>query len=455
MRVSRISLCGAAAAAALAWGQGALAQETPPPTDGIGDTPAASEPAAIEPIAPPPPAGTISDAIAGGKLILEARARYEDVDQTGIANSAQAYTIRTRLGWETAEWRSFKGLIEFEDVRLLGRENYNVAIPGPGGASLNGRTTYPIVNDPEVTELNRLQLTWNPFAALGLTVGRQRILIDDQRFVGNVGWRQDEQTFDAARADVAWGKFKVAYAYVTDVNRVLGEARDWHGDSHLVNATWSIAEQLKLQAFDYALEFDNAAANSTNTMGVRATGKAWVGLFQVAYSATAANEKDYDNNPANFSLDYYQADLAGTYDIWTARVAYEQLEGDGVRGFFTPLGTTHAFQGWADAFATAGGNKTHVDGIEDWNFTLVARPRFRSTYWFNTEVTVRYHDFNAERTGADLAHEWDVQLTAAITPKLSVLGKYADFDREESVPVGTTLAPADRTKFWLGLEYKL
>jgi hypothetical protein len=403
---------------------------------------------------PPPPPPTLSDAIAGGRLILESRLRYETVDQANIVQKADAMTLRTRLGWETSEFNNFRGLVEFEDVRQLGSERYNIAVPGPGGATLNGKTTYPIINDPEVTELNRLQLAWTPNGMFSTTVGRQRILFDDQRFVGNVGWRQDEQTFDAARFDVGYGKVKATYAYVDKVNRILGEARDWTGESHLLNATWSISEQLKLQGFYYGLEFDNSAVNSTETTGARATGKVWAGLVQVAYGATFANQQPYADNAAVFDLDYLQADVAGTFDIYTLRLNYERLEGDGVRGFTTPLATTHAFNGWSDAFVSAGGNKSHVDGLEDISLSLVMRPRFRYAYWMNTELTVRYHDFSSERTGVDLGQEWDAQVTAAITPKLSFLIKYADF-RAEAPVLGSAAPPPSRRKAWLSLEYKL
>ena len=60
---------------------------------------------------------------------------------------------------------------------------------------------------------------------------------------------QDGQTFDAVRADLAYGRFKLFYAYVSHVNRILGEARDWDSDSHLAQLTWSPAEQLRLQGF--------------------------------------------------------------------------------------------------------------------------------------------------------------------------------------------------------------
>jgi hypothetical protein len=160
------------------------------------------------------------------------------------------------------------------------------------------------------------------------------------------------------------------------------------------------------------------------------------------------------HNTPGYALDYYAASLTGTYDIFSARLGYESLEGDGVRGFTTPLATTHAFQGWADAWVSPGGNKSFVDGIEDLNLAVTAQPRFKFTYLFNTAFLVRYHDFNDQRTGADLAREWDAQATAAITPKLTALLKYADFKRESAVPAGTATAPASRSKLWFSLEYK-
>jgi Alginate export len=456
MKSMRLGLHCGAAALALACSTTAWAQTAPDQTS----KPAEESPA--ESAAEPPPAAlppTISDQIGAGKLILEVRARYEAVDQTHTAtllDKANAFTVRTRLGWETAEWNGLKGLIEFEDVRQAGPEHYAVNVPGATTPPLNGadKARYPVVNDPDVTELNRAQLTWAPGAALQVTAGRQRILLDDQRFVGNVGWRQDEQTFDAVRADLALGRFKATYAYVSHINRILGELRDWDSDSHLLNATWSPAEALRLQGFVYALDFGNSAINSSITKGVKASGKAWLGLYQLAYNATWARQSDYHHNTPDFSLDYFGADLAATFDIYTAKISYESLEGDGTRGFTTPLATVHAFNGWSDAFVSPGGNKSFVDGLEDLNVSLNVKPRFRATYFFNTDLVARYHDFDDQRTGANLGHEWDLQFTAAITTKLSVQLKYADFQRVKTVPVGTAAPPASRTKTWLTLEYK-
>jgi hypothetical protein len=444
-----------------------MAQAAPPtaaetPTnDGLGEGPDAAAAAPPAPAPEPPAAGTISDAIAGGHLLLEVRARHETVDQkktAALTADADANTLRTRLGWETADWNGLKGLVEFEDVRILGAERFAVNVPGATTPPLNGasKARFPLVNDPKVTELNRLQLTWTVNPALTLTAGRQRILVDDQRFIGNVGWRQDEQTFDAIRADAALGRFKATYVYVSRVNRVLGELKDWDSDSHLLNATWSPSEALRLEGFVYALDFGNSFPNSSITKGVKASGKAWVGLYQVAYNATWARQSDYHGRTTPYDLDYVGLDVAGTFDIYTVKADWESLEGNGTRGFTSPLATTHAFQGWADAFVQPlGGNKGFVDGLEDFNLSFNAKPRFRATYLFNSDLLVRYHDFNDQKTGADLGHEWDAQVQAAITPKLSIALKYADFERAATVPVGTATPPPSRTKVWLTLEYKL
>jgi hypothetical protein len=467
------TLCAGVGWATLAAGGAAMAQTEPPTApappaeDGLTDATPQAPPAAARAEAPvtaasqPEAAPTVSDAIAAGHLLLEARARYEYVDQAKsavITRNAEAATLRTRLGWETGAWHGVRGLVEFEDIRQLGPERFAVNVPGATTPPLNGanKAKYPLINDPQMTELNRLQLSWTMGPALAVTVGRQRILVDDQRFVGNVGWRQDEQTFDAARVDAAYGRFKLTYAYVDRVNRILGELRDWRSDSHLVNATWSPAEQLRLEGFLYALDFSNSPANASLTRGVKASGKTWLGLYQLAYNATWARQSDYRHNTPAYDLDYWGGDVAATYDIYTVKASYEQLQGNGTRGFTTPLATTHAFQGWADAWVQPlGGNKGFVDGLKDFNVTLNLKPRFKAAYWSNTDIIVRYHDFDDERTGAHLAHEWDAQVQAAITPKLTAALKYANFERVDHTPLGSAAPPASRTKVWVFFEYKL
>lgn len=377
------------------------------------------------------PAANFGQALAGGKPILDLRLRYEGVDQSGFANQAAAVTLRTRLGYETGAWNHLKGLVEIEDVRPLGPQDFN--------STTNGRSAYPVVPDPEGTELNRLQVSWAPSNAFSATLGRQRILLDNQRFVGPVAWRQDEQTFDAARADVSVGDFKATVAWLDRVNRVFGESADWRSDSWLVNASYDGLSALKPTAFVYALDFDEAPGNSSLTYGARLSGKAAAGDVTLAFAGAYARQTDYGANPAGFSLDYWMAEGAATWKFATLKANYESLEGDGRRGFATPLATLHAFQGWADAFLT-----TPPDGIEDANLSLALAPRIEGLPKLNLLVVA--HRFEAQRGGADLGQEIDVQLSAPLTRRLSGLVKYADYD---GVP-----GYASRTKVWVSLDFK-
>ncbi|AYV48861.1 hypothetical protein CFHF_24570 [Caulobacter flavus] len=402
---------------------------------------------------------SLLEAVKAGRPLLEIRARYERFDQTKTAtlrNDAEGTTVRTRFGWETGGWHDVKALIEFDDVRRVGPEHFAITTPGVS-TPLNGadKARYPAINDPNVTEVNRAQLQWTPSKALQLTAGRQKIQFDDQRFVAAAAWRQDEQTYDGLRTDLTLSRFRGTYVYVTRVNRALGERRDWDSDSHFVNATWTFSEALKATAFVYALDFSDSPVNTSITKGVRGVGRTKAGPYTLTYSGAFARQSDYHRATADYELDYLGGEFAATRGIYTAQIGYHMLEGDGTRGFGAPLGAAHGFYGWADAWSSLGGNKSFADGLDDLNFTVTVKPKIKARGFTNPELLVRYHDFDDDRTGADLGHEWNAQLTATIAPKLSAQLKYAGFDRVDSVPSGTLAPPASRKKVWFTLEYKL
>lgn len=379
-------------------------------------------------------AQSLTDAIGMGKLIFEVRGRYETVDQAGFADNAEAYTVRTRLGWETSAWNGLKGAIEFDNVTDLGSGHYNDAV---GAAE-----PYPVIADPEVTELNRIQLSWSPDPYFTGTIGRQRIVLDDQRFVGPVGWRQDDQTFDAVRADFKVGPVKATVAYLDKINRIFAEAADYDSDSWLFNGQVATGSDLFVPtAFVYALDFPTAPGASTITYGVRATGKAKAGDIAWSWAGSYASQSDYGSNPSSYSLNYWEADIGAAYGPVSAKLGYESLEGDGTRGFATPLATLHAFQGWADVFLT-----TPANGIEDTSLTLTWKPPLKAPHFSGLALTGVYHDFEYQHGGGSLGEEFDLQATASVTPKFSLIAKYADYQ-------GVT-GYADRTKVWVGFEFK-
>lgn len=130
------------------------------------------------------------EALTGGTPYIDARDRFEYVDQDGFAKDAKASTARLRLGYVTGKADDFSARVEVEHIDPIGNDNFN--------STTNGKPTRPVVADPGETEINQLYLRYQGVPATTLTFGRQRVILDNARFVGNVGFRQDEQTIDFA-----------------------------------------------------------------------------------------------------------------------------------------------------------------------------------------------------------------------------------------------------------------
>ena len=198
-----------------------------PPVSAPAPKPAA--PADAKPVALPAP-GTIEsffntklpEAIAKGKFNLNARLRYEYVEQDGvgaITEPSHAPTLRTRFGFTSAPLYGFQGMLEGENITVIGsKDNFNAA-------GSNGTGYRPVVADPPTTELNQAWLSYAYTNMLTVKGGRQRIALDNHRFIGDVGWRQNMQTFDAVTAEARPVKdLGLSYGYVWDVRRVFARS---------------------------------------------------------------------------------------------------------------------------------------------------------------------------------------------------------------------------------------
>jgi len=381
---------------------------------------------------------TLSEAILNGQPLVDIRLRFEAVDQVGLPNNANATTLRARLGYETGSFEGFSLLVEGDFIIGLGAEDYNDTV--------NGRTAFPVVADPEDNQLNRAQIMYTGISDTTFIVGRQRMIMDNARFVGNVGWRQNEQTFDAAVVMTTFiPDTTLIYGYVDKIHRIFGRdhpAGRLDTSTHLMNAKYSGIEGLTVTGYSYLLDVDAAPTASTATYGVRVTGKTELSDGVVLNGvAEYARQNDRANNPGNVSLDYYRGDAGITYQGLTGAIGYEVLEGDGTVGLSTPLATLHAFNGWADVFLA-----TPATGLEDIFFKVgYGIPDVLGLQRISGAVI--YHDFEADTTGADLGSEWDAVINAKIDGHFAVTAKYASYS-------GPTIGPADRDKIWLQVGYK-
>jgi hypothetical protein len=394
--------------------------------------------AALTAHASPDVAGPIGTALSQTKLLFDTRMRYEGVDQDPMTEEAEAVTLRSRIGFETSKIASTSLLAEADLIWPLATD-YN--------STTNGKTQYPIVADPESYEINRLQLANTSLSGTTITVGRQRIVLDDQRFVGNVGWRQNEQTYDSLRVvNKSIKNVTVDLSYVTQVNRVFGKESlqgRYEGDSVLANLSYQFPIG-KLTGFGYLLEFDPIAAapaavrDSSETYGMRFAGEKPISKAKLAYAASYATQSERADNPLTFDLDYYLGEVTATIDRYSIGAGLEVLEGNGTKGFTTPLATLHKFQGWTDKFLT-----TPPNGIED--RYVNAGVMFKNVAMVEAlSLVASYHTYEAERVSMDYGDEVNLQLQAKVGRFNTVL-KYGDYQADGFL--------TDTKKYWVQFEY--
>ncbi|MCW5761325.1 MAG: hypothetical protein KIS90_16265, partial [Phenylobacterium sp.] len=370
-----------------------------------------------------------------GKVTLDARLRSETVDQDGAAKDAHALTLRARLGYETPAWNGFKALVEGETVVALD-EAYN--------STANGRLRYPVVGDPGVTELNRAQVTWSGRDG-DVAIGRLRLILGAARFVGNAGFRQNEQTFDAVKA--AWRPTKdlgLTYAYVDKVHRVFGRRSaqgEWDSDSHLAQADLKTPAG-QLTAYGYLLDFRNAPTQSNATWGARFAGARKLQPdLSLTYEVEYARQSDYRHSPTGFDLGYLDLGVGLKRPARWVTVGYERLDGDGRRGFQTPLASLFAYQGWADVFLT-----TPPGGVRDLNLRAGATVGLGPKA-VPLKLQVAAHEFADDDGSRRYGRELDLLAAVPMNRILSAEVRAAIFD-------GARPGFADRHKLWLTLEAK-
>jgi hypothetical protein len=380
--------------------------------------------------------------------LVDIRLRYEEVEQTGIPLNAHAETLRARLGALTGKFLDTQLLVEGEAMVRLNRDyRPDNAVPT--------YTRFPVVSDPENHVLNRLALTNTSLPQTTLTVGRQRINLDDQRFVGASNWRQNEVTFDAARiVNQSIKNLTVDLTFLDKVHRVYGidsPQGTYKGDNYLANLAYQLPTA-KLTGFAYVLEFDpipgltgglDPRLGSTATYGGRFAGAQPLGGVKLGYVVSYAREESRANNPQNFSNGYFLGELSATFRSFTLAVTEEILQGNGKVGFMFPLGTLHPFQGWANKFSN-----TPANGVKDPHASLA----WNGSHLLGLDALtaqVIYHDFHAERVNTSYGSEYDFLLSAK-WHHFAPLLKYANYMADRETPPSVA---RDTKKFWAQLEY--
>jgi hypothetical protein len=357
------------------------------------------------------------------------RARWEHVDDAAFAEEADAATLRLRAGLRARFSARWSGLVEAEAIGAIG-DDYN--------SGANGRTSYPAVIDPTGAELNQLWIARQGASTL-LRVGRQRLALDNQRWLGTSGWRQNEQTFDALAFEwkpaPAW---TLRYDALARVHRVSGDdardplARERDLRSHFLNATRAGARQ-QWTGYAYLHDDRDVAAASTVTYGLRWHGDTENAARRWGATIELARQVDHADNPLGFAHSYWLVEPTLGLGATTLRIGWEHLGGDGTHALQAPLGTLHAFNGWADKFLV-----TPANGLDD---RYVGASGKAGGFAWN----LAWHDYRTDTGGGRYGTEWNASLSRNLRKGVDAMLKVADFDGED--------AGRDATRVWLQVEW--
>ncbi len=374
-----------------------------------------------------------SQSFSDGDVNLSFRYRFEHVDQDNFNRDANASTLRTRLNYKTATYNGFNFFIEADNVMEVFGDNYNA---GAGNTPNNGQ--YPVVADPTGTEINQAWVNYAFNDNTGVKLGRQRILLDNQRFVGGVGWRQNEQTYDAISLNTGLAGGKLFMSYIENVNRIFGDdvaAGDHDHQTFLANWSNKWNDRNKLTVYYYKIDNEELAAFSTATLGASFKTHWPMGDNKFTMGVEFVQQSDAHNNPVNYDANYARLDLGLVLENVTFFGGYEVLEGDASKAgaaFRTPLATLHAFNGWADQFLGTPGA-----GLED---TFIgAKGAVEGFKWL-----VKYHQFDAESSSGDFGSELDFSISKKLSKNFSALVKAAQYDAAD--------IKADTNKYWFMLN---
>ena len=366
-------------------------------------------------------ADDLADAFTGGTPSIELRPRFEFVDQNGKA-SAQAFTMRTLLGFSTKPIDGLGATLQFINV---------ADIAGTYNSVVNGLTRYASIPDPSATNVNQAFASYAGIPDTTVVAGRQIINLDDVRFVGNVDFRQNMQTFDALTVtSKPLPDFKVTVGYAWGIKDILN--RHLPTTIFIGEGYWSAFKEAAFDAFAYAYGNDAgsviAGAAGCGLVGPQACNSVTYGLrghgeiplpgdFKLEYKVTYAHQSPYDGGSGLIDADYVQASGKLGWQGYNAGAEYMLMgsNGSGTYGFQTPLATKHAFNGWAEMFLT-----TPPAGLETVDV-------FAGATLFDVTGLVKYYRFRSDYGDKNYGDEWDLSLTYKFSAHLQLGAEYAAY----------------------------
>ncbi|WP_297887865.1 hypothetical protein [Sulfurihydrogenibium sp.] len=408
------------------------------------------------------------------KVNLQIRPRYEYVDDHTLRKNANALTTRVAIGAKINKIFQVPNLTAYIEATYVGAliDDYYPQ----KGTNANLSTNYATVADPDLTRITEAYLKYT-LNKTSIIIGRTRINLDDERFIGSVDWRQMPQTFGIIGVqDNTINNLNIFIAGIyarkgVSDNQVSFDTMDWKLDKMplIFNISYKIIPQLKLTGYAYLLSAksqDGQTFKGGNTYGINATGDIVISKdIKLSYLGEYAIQKDpyaKDNltTKPKISADYYRGEIKLSGYGFFIIGGYERFQGADYgesAGFTTPFATLHKWEGWADKFLSYVATDMRY-GLRDAYGTVGYSHKEYGTF------SITYHKFDADKStgyqgtalttisSKNFGDEIDLLYSVNLTKRLNFLVKGAFYNGKDTMP--SNLGKNDLTKYWVQLTYK-
>lgn len=384
----------------------------------------------------------------GGQI----RPRFEYVDEgaQGLAKDKEKShtTMRTRLNVKATIDDDTSAFLQIQDVRTWGGENPTTAPPSATQTGTSVDANGLDVHQAYVTLNNPLDLNAT------LKVGRQEMIFDEHRLIGNIGWIQQAQSFDALRADFGLGSLNltafVSQVVANDSHPTLGATIAGGADfeSYLsgIRATYSLGGKDRITPYYYY------AINAARTGAAAGSGTPLSdpNLADKIHTVGVYVLKHFNGFRVRFDGAYQFGDQTNTVDIQafmlTAAVGhnldiaqganltlwYDYLSGDDgsdpteSNTFNTLYATNHAFYGHIDKFLNV-----PTRGLQDIALKFWVKPTAKLKLVAHAHAFLRADTAAGEDTS--IGQEIDLQAHYPLTKKAKLSIGYSHFFSDDEV----------------------
>ncbi len=388
-------------------------------------------------------AETITDAFKNGKANIDMRYRYGFLKSDAATRKSYPSTLRTSLNFETDDYLGLSGRIKFVNVSVIGGERYN--------NSLNGQITRPLEPDPKDTVVEEVYAKLTTLPMIDLYYGRKELKHGNERFVSNLNWYQNHQTFDGVFLESFMYDSEFQFVYSRNINTIYTNKStlgDRDGTFILTFMRNKTNPYMNFDFYSYLMKFSNPSFNiySNKTIGANLSGhKMFDSGVDINYHAEYAYQEDFKNNPTSYNESYYRAKIGFNYINLEFAVDYEEFESDGVKAFQAPLGDGHSYNGWADVFLT---NIPQTGGLKDlaFKFGYTIDHHELPDFINNTKLLVDRHSFKASKGSQAYGTEFDIAIVKPINDNMKFVTAYSQYEAKRF--------GSDQRKLWVLLTAK-